>query len=237
MRGPSYTLLDAQTLLNAYRMGVFPMAHSRDDPGVDWHMGFPSRQGMLRACFLFDTFHVSRSLRKTLRRAPYTIAVDEDFEGVIQGCAAMERPRGGDSWINRAITEAFIDLFRMGVAHSIACRDSAGVLVGGVYGVCVGGIFCGESLFSLAPEAGKIALTHLVARLWRGGFSLVEIQQVTDFTRPFGAQWISLSDYLDALEALRDVQADFSLPGVPEGQILQDYLAFLEQGPTPLSHQ
>lgn len=218
---------DVQTLVNAYRSGVFPMARGRDDPGIDWHMGVATAPDgeMLRAHLPLDSLHIPRSLRKTLRRAPYAVEADRDFESVVRACAAMKRPGGEGTWINDAIVESFTALHRAGFAHSVECYDASGALVGGVYGVAIGRVFCGESLFSMAPEAGKIALVHLAARLWRGGFALFEIQQVTDFTRHFGARWMRLSDYLTALEILRDDAADFTFPDSAETEILKDYLS------------
>lgn len=223
---------DVQTLVNAYRSGVFPMARGREDPGIDWHMGVATMPDgeMLRACLPLDSLHISRSLRKTLRRAPCAVEADRDFESVVRACAAMKRPGGEGTWINDAIIESFTALHRAGFAHSVECRDASGALVGGVYGVAVGRVFCGESLFSGAPEAGKIALVHLAARLWRGGFALLEIQQVTEFTRAFGARWIGLSDYLAALKVLRDGAADFSLPGLSSTDILKTYPEIRENG-------
>lgn len=218
---------DVQTLVNAYRSGVFPMARGRDDPGLDWHMGVVTTPDgeMLRAYLPLDSLHIPRSLRKTLRRAPYTVETDRDFESVVRACSAMRRPGGEDTWINDAIVESFTALHRAGFAHSVECRDASGALVGGVYGVAVGRVFCGESLFSTAPEAGKIALVHLAARLWHGGFALFEIQQVTDFTSRFGARWMRLSDYLSALELLRDRTAELSARGLPHQEIIRRYLA------------
>lgn len=226
---PPNANLDAGLLEKAYRAGIFPMARSREDPGVDWRAGLAMAEDgrMLRALLPLEALHLSRTLCKALRRAPYRIAIDEDFGAVIRACAEAPRPGGGGTWINDAVVEGFTDLHRAGLAHSVECRDFSGALVGGVYGVVVGGVFCGESLFSRAPEAGKIALVHLAARLWRAGFALFEIQQVTAFTAPFGARWLFLSDYLGALEALRDENADFALSGLSQEEIAQEYLAFL----------
>ncbi len=216
---------DVKTLVNAYRTGVFPMARGRDDPGIDWHMGVTTTQDgeILRAFLPLESLHISGSLRKALRRKPYIVEADRDFPSVIRACADMKRPDSQGTWINDAIINSFTALHRAGIAHSMECRDSSGALVGGVYGVAVGRVFCGESLFSRAPEAGKIALVHLAARLWSRGFSLLEIQQVTEFTRHFGARWISLSDYLRALEILRDEKADFSGGEMAQDDILEHY--------------
>ena len=193
--------ITADMLLYAYRRGVFPMADSRDDPHVHWVD--PERRGVLP----LERFHVPRSLARTLRRGPYEVCVDRDFAGVVEGCA--ERP---ETWINATIERLYDELFRRGYAHSVECRRD-GVLAGGLYGVALAGAFFGESMFSRARDASKVALAHLAARLSAGGFRLLDVQFATDHLARFGAVEISRADYRRRLAAALEADADFySLP-------------------------
>lgn len=227
--------LSVETLMQAYRSGRFPMALSGSDDRVEWHTGVPTRHGVLRAFLPLESLHIAASLRKVLRKAPYRIGLDADFDAVIRACALMPRPGGEGTWINAAIEEGFIALHRAGLAHCVACYDGSGALVGGVYGVRVGRIFCGESLFSAAPEAGKIALVGLAAALWRAGFAFLEIQQVTAFTQRFGACWIPLAEYLILLAQWRDSARPFGAGGPDVQSTVLAYLAFLRSGERALA--
>ena len=193
--------ITADMLLYAYRRGVFPMADSRDDPHVHWVD--PERRGVLP----LERFHVPRSLARTLRRGPYEVCVDRDFASVVEGCA--ERP---ETWINATIERLYDELFRRGYAHSVECRRD-GVLAGGLYGVALAGAFFGESMFSRARDASKVALAHLAGRLSAGGFRLLDVQFATDHLARFGAVEISRADYRRRLAAALEADADFySLP-------------------------
>lgn len=193
--------ITAEMLLFAYRRGVFPMADSRDDPNVYWVD--PERRGVLP----LERFHLPRSLARTLRRGSYEVSVDRDFAGVVEGCA--ERP---ETWINAPIERLYDELFRLGYAHSVECRRD-GVLAGGLYGVALAGAFFGESMFSRARDASKVALAHLAARLTAGGFRLLDVQFATDHLARFGAVEISRADYRRRLAAALEADADFySLP-------------------------
>ena len=193
--------ITADMLLRAYRCGIFPMAETRDDPTVHWVD--PERRGVLP----LDRFHLPRSLARTLRRGSFEIGVDGDFAGVVEACAA--RP---ETWINATIERLYDELFHRGYAHSVECRQG-GALVGGLYGVALAGAFFGESMFSRARDASKVALAHLAARLKAGGFRLLDVQFATDHLARFGAVEIPRSDYLRRLAAALEVDADFySLP-------------------------
>ncbi len=180
--------LSEERLMEAYRKGLFPWSA---DPITWWS---PDPRGVLPV----GAVHVSRSLARTLRRAPYTVTFDQDFSAVIRACATV--PRGGtaSTWISPRLSEAYEQLARAGHAHSVECWQE-GQLVGGVYGVCLGGFFAGESMFHRANDASKVALVHLDRHLSRRGFTLLDCQMVTSVTRSLGAQEISRADYLGRL--------------------------------------
>jgi leucyl/phenylalanyl-tRNA--protein transferase len=185
-------LIDPDLLLRAYAIGVFPMSDGRDAPEVYWVE--PRR----RAILPIDRFHLSRSLRKTLRSGRFTVTLDTAFAQVIRRCA--ERP---ETWINAEIEQSYVDLYARGHAHSVEVWEQ-GELVGGLYGVRLGTAFFGESMFSSATDASKVALAWLVARLRAGGFRLLDCQFMTDHLRSLGAIEISQSDYLSLLSAELD---------------------------------
>ncbi|MFO0293090.1 MAG: leucyl/phenylalanyl-tRNA--protein transferase [Rhodospirillales bacterium] len=188
-------MLTADDLIAAYSIGVFPMADSAEARDVRWI------EPRLRGIVPLDGFHVSRSLRKTLRRAPFEIAVDRDFDAVMRACAAPA-PGREQTWINADILAAYGDLHRRGHAHSVECRQH-GELVGGLYGVSLGAAFFGESMFSRVADASKVALVHLVARLRVGGYALLDTQFLTAHLEHFGAVAVPRRRYLALLsEAL-----------------------------------
>jgi leucyl/phenylalanyl-tRNA--protein transferase len=180
-----------EMLLRAYACGVFPMAESRDDPRLYWVD--PQERGIMP----LDAFHAPRSLLKVVRQERFEVRIDTAFDAVLKGCAESteERP---ETWINDQIFSLFSQLHRMGLAHSVeSWRD--GQLVGGLYGLALGGAFFGESMFSRQTDASKVALCHLVARLRRGGFTLLDSQFVTEHLTRFGACEIPKADYLQLL--------------------------------------
>ncbi|HEV2747716.1 MAG TPA: leucyl/phenylalanyl-tRNA--protein transferase [Allosphingosinicella sp.] len=179
--------LDPDLLLRAYSIGVFPMADSRDAQEIFWVE--PRR----RAVIPLDRFRVSRSLRKTIRSGMFTVTRDRAFAAVVAHCAERE-----ETWINGQIERGFNRLHRLGHAHSIECWQDE-QLVGGLYGVKLGGAFFGESMFSLKPDASKVALAWLVARLIVGGFRLLDCQFMTDHLRSLGAVEISQKAYVAML--------------------------------------
>ncbi len=174
--------LRPERLLLAYRSGMFPWTAGP----VTWWSPDP------RAIFKLGEFHVSRSLRRTLRRQVFRVTRDEAFADVIAACATVPRPGG---WICPAFVEAYTQLHRLGHAHSVECWDD-GELVGGVYGVAIGGLFAGESMFHRRTDASKIALLALHDHLVERGFALFDIQMVTPATGPLGAVEIDREDYL-----------------------------------------
>ncbi|HEX8534096.1 MAG TPA: leucyl/phenylalanyl-tRNA--protein transferase [Allosphingosinicella sp.] len=180
-------VLDPDLLLRAYAIGVFPMADSRDAKEVFWVE--PKR----RAIIPLDGFHLSRSLRKTIRSGRFTVTRDTAFADVVTLCAERD-----ETWINSSIQESFAELHRLGHAHSIECREGD-ELVGGLYGVKLGGAFFGESMFSLRTDASKVALAWLVARLNVGGYRLLDCQFMTEHLRSLGAVEILQKTYVSML--------------------------------------
>jgi len=179
--------LTPELLLRAYRAGIFPMAESADDPELFWVD--PKRRGILP----LDGFHLSRRLRRVVRQDRFEIRVDSDFRGTLAGCAEATEKRP-NTWINTEIVRLYGALFERGAAHSVeAWQDEQ--LVGGLYGVSIGGAFFGESMFSRVADASKVALVHLVALLRMGGFLLLDIQFVTPHLATFGAVEVPRAQY------------------------------------------
>lgn len=176
--------LSPERLLLAYRNGIFPWSVSP----VSWWSPDP------RGVMPLDEFHVPASLAKFLRHCPYEVTVNQAFRSVMENCAAPTPKRGG-VWISPEFIEAYTRLHELGHAHSVECWQD-GQLVGGIYGVAVGGLFAGESMFHHADNASKVVLVKLVERLRERGFGLFDIQMVTPATRPFGATEISRAEYL-----------------------------------------
>ncbi|MEV4606684.1 leucyl/phenylalanyl-tRNA--protein transferase [Neorhizobium sp. LMR1-1-1.1] len=187
-RGRYYPAITPDVLLRAYSIGLFPMAESADDPEIFWVE--PEMRGIIP---LYD-FHISKSLAKTVRKQPFEIRFDTAFDEVIGMCAesAADRP---STWINATIRQLYGELHRMGHAHSVEAWQE-GALVGGLYGVSLGAAFFGESMFSRKTDASKICLVHLVERLNRNGFRLLDTQFTTDHLKTFGAIDIPKDEYL-----------------------------------------
>ena len=208
--------LTPDLLLRAYATGLFPMAESAEDPELFWVD--PERRGVLP----LDGFHIPRSLKKAVRQQRFEVTADRDFAGVLSGCAERT-PARKSTWINTEIIRLYSALHAMGAAHSIECwQDEAGAktLVGGLYGVALGGAFFGESMFSRAPDASKVALVHLVVRLKRGGFTLLDTQFVTAHLARFGAIEISRRVYRKRLDAALENDARFPRELDAEGQAI-----------------
>lgn len=191
--------IDAQTLLKAYSIGVFPMAMSRDDPELYWFD--PDPRGILP----LDGFHAPRRLLRTMRAQSLRITTDTAFEAVMRACAAP-RPGHPETWINDAIVDLYTELHHRNHAHSVEVWSAEGALIGGLYGVSLGAAFFGESMFSRVRDASKIALCALVALLREGGYRLLDTQHLTDHLAQFGGIEIARADYKRLL-ALSVVQA------------------------------
>jgi leucyl/phenylalanyl-tRNA---protein transferase len=195
-------------LLQAYRCGIFPMAESADDPALHWYE--PKRRGILP----LDGFHISRSLSKTVRSDTFEILADRDFDAVVTACAEVA-PGRENTWINTTIRALYRKLFDHGHCHTVEAYLN-GALVGGLYGVSIGGAFFGESMFHRTTDASKAALVHLVARLKRGGYRLLDAQFVTDHLSTFGA--------VDIDKGLYHVLLAQALPVTPDTATWRDEL-------------
>jgi leucyl/phenylalanyl-tRNA---protein transferase len=181
-----------EVLLKAYACGIFPMAEAADDPALYWIE--PERRGILP----LDRLHVPARLARTIRQGVFDVRVDTAFEAVIDGCGAV-RPDRQTTWINDKIRALCGQLFKMGYCHTVETWRE-GRLVGGLYGVSLGGAFFGESMFSTERDASKVALTYLAARLIHGGYTLLDCQFVTDHLRQFGTVEINRAEFHEHLE-------------------------------------
>ena len=188
-----------ELLIRAYRAGFFPMAEAREADRLYW------LDPELRGVLPLDGFHLPRRLRRTVESGVFSVTSDQDFQGVIAGCAEAA-PGREDTWINPEIEHLFTELHRRGVAHSVESW-LGGDLVGGLYGVALGGAFFGESMFSRATDASKVALVHLMARLRLGGFVLLDTQFVTSHLGRFGAIEIFRDRYKQLLAEALEVPA------------------------------
>ncbi|MFN9163592.1 MAG: leucyl/phenylalanyl-tRNA--protein transferase [Alphaproteobacteria bacterium] len=198
-------VLPADLLLEVYREGIFPMADHREDAEVGWVD--PERRGILP----LELFHVPRRLARTMRKSTFTVTVDQAFEQVISLCAEQVQDRPV-TWINHAIEASYVELFKAGHAHSVEVWDGED-LVGGLYGPSIGAAFFGESMFSRATDASKMALVHLVARLRAGGYRLLDTQFITAHLAQFGAVEISRAAYRRLLKPAVRAKADFYVLG------------------------
>jgi leucyl/phenylalanyl-tRNA--protein transferase len=200
-RDNAFVEITPEVLLKAYACGIFPMAEHADDPTLYWVE--PEWRGIIP----LDGFRISSRLARTVRSDVFTVQVNRDFDAVLEGCAEP-RPGRSRTWINARIRSLYGKLHERGHCHSVEVyQDDA--LVGGLYGVCLGRAFFGESMFHRATDASKVALVHLVARLRAGGFHLLDTQFVTDHLRQFGATEVSRKKYHGLLEAALVGHADF----------------------------
>ncbi len=204
MTSKDAAIITPELLLHAYSVGVFPMSHGGDDDEIFWVD--PAERGILP----LDSFHISKSLARGLRKEEYRIAVNIDFQAVVAACAEREK-----TWINQEIFDLYRMLHHMGFAHSLELYET-GELIGGVYGVAIGGAFFGESMFSRRPSASKIALAYLVDRLNIGGFQLFDTQFMTDHLQTLGGIEISRANYQTHLETALTKPADFFCQSVDE---------------------
>ena len=203
--------LTPDLLLRAYAIGIFPMAESRIYPELHWS------DPDLRCVLPLDDLHVPRKLRARIRRGDFEVRCNTAFHDVIRGCAepAENRP---DTWINPVIEQLYNELYEMGFAHSVECWQE-GELVGGLYGVSLGAAFFGESMFSRATDASKVALVQLVLRLRKGGFQLLDTQFTTPHLSRFGAAEIPREDYRRRLTKAVSSQAVFYSGGVSASEL------------------
>jgi leucyl/phenylalanyl-tRNA---protein transferase len=194
-----------EVLLKAYACGIFPMAENAEDPALYWIE--PEMRGIIP----LDRFHVSARLARTVRSDRFTVTVNRDFDGVLDGCAES-RPGRPRTWINARIRILYRKLYERRHCHSLEVYDGE-TLVGGLYGVTLGRAFFGESMFHRSRDASKVALVHLVARIKAGGFKLLDTQFVTDHLKTFGAIEVPRRQYHKLLEAALVGEGDFAALG------------------------
>jgi len=190
--------LSAELLLSGYARGIFPMAASRDDPELHW---FAPR---MRGVIPLQNFHISRSLARVIRHETFTISTNRAFGAVIEGCADRE-----ETWINSGLRRLYDELHAAGFAHSLEVWRGA-ELAGGVFGVTLGGAFFGESMFSRAPNASKVALAYTVDRLACAGFALFDTQYLTPHLASLGAVEIPRAEYERRLAEALEIEANFA---------------------------
>jgi len=209
MSNRSFYRITPDVLLRAYAAGIFPMAESAEATELRWF------DPPIRAIIPVDEqFHVPRSLRRTIRKHPYTITFDTAFDKVIRACAAPQRERE-TTWINRTIIDLYTGLYRRGHAHAIEAWDN-GELVGGLYGVSLGAAFFGESMFSLKTDASKIALVYLVALMRHCNFTLLDTQFQTEHLAQFGTHEVTRVNYHHMLAGAVDKRVRFVRPEAAE---------------------
>lgn len=200
MHSPLRSPVPVETLLLAYRSGIFPMADKREDQDIFWV------EPRDRAIIPLDGLHVSKSLRKVLRADRFTVTLNEAFEEVIRACGAP-RPGHPESWISERIVASYLEMHEKDHAHSVECwvdgEDGKPELVGGLYGVSFDQVFCGESMFSLVDNASKVALCWLVAMLREAGYRLLDCQFMTDHLATMGAVEMPQKAYLKLVEKAR----------------------------------
>ena len=197
--------LTSDWIVDAYRHGIFPWPSSPRVLG--WWSPDP------RGIFELDQFHISRRLARRLRSGEFTVTFDRDFAGVIEGCASAAG-RVRNTWITPELKRAYIRLHAEGIAHSVETWQEE-QLVGGVYGIAIGGLFAGESMFYRATDASKVALAQLVEHLRERRYTLFDIQMVTAHTRTLGAQHITRREYLSRLESALELPVTFA-PGATQ---------------------
>ena len=204
-RESAFIEITPEVLLKAYACGIFPMAESADDPALYWIE--PEKRGIIP----LDRFHVPARLARTVRSDRFTVLIDRDFNGVLDGCAEPQ-PGRQRTWINARIRTLYRKLYERRHCHSVEVYDGD-ELVGGLYGVTLGRAFFGESMFHRARDASKVALVHLVARLRAGGFKLLDTQFVTEHLMTFGAVEVPQRQYHKLLEAALSGEGDFAALG------------------------
>ncbi|HEX2727030.1 MAG TPA: leucyl/phenylalanyl-tRNA--protein transferase [Beijerinckiaceae bacterium] len=202
MHGGGRLEITPDILLKAYAAGIFPMAEDADDPSLFWVE--PQERGVIP----LDAFHLPKRLARTLRADTFEVRVDHDFDAVISGCAEPGHDRD-KTWINARIRRLYGELYDLGYCHTVEVYEDER-LVGGLYGVSLGAAFFGESMFHRARDASKVALAHLVARLRRGGFTLLDTQFVTDHLVQFGAVEVPRRVYKRMLRDAIETPADWS---------------------------
>jgi len=180
--------LQWEVMLTLYRKGAFPMAESKESTRVEWYM--PE----IRAIIPLDYIHIPRSFKKFLRESTFTVHFDRDFRAVLEGCASRE-----ETWISPRLTEAYMRLHQRGYIHTVEVYDADDRIAGGLYGITIGGVFFGESMFSYKPQSSKTALYYLIHHLIERGYILLDVQIINDHLKMFGAVEIPDQQYKELL--------------------------------------
>ena len=204
-------------ILDSYREGIFPMAESAQDEGFSFYK--PHQRGLIP----INDLHIPAKLLKTLRRKKFLLTRNYAFRQVIDGCAAVT-PTRSKTWINRPIRDIFLMMHREGHAHSIECWNEGRKLAGGLYGLAIGRVFCGESMFSNETDSSKVALVALCALLWKSGFTILDTQFINPHLLQFGAYEIPQEEYEARIRIEMDKPVSFATDDLQT--ILDEYLAF-----------
>ena len=191
-------IITSDQLIRAYMLGMFPMSESRTNKK------FFFVDPEFRAIIPIFNFHISKSLLRLVKKKPFKISINKAFQDVIKSCATINRT---ETWINKEIESLFISLYEMKQAHSVECWQN-NQLVGGIYGLAIGGVFFAESMFSSVPNGSKIALLNLVARLWKTGFKILDVQFLNDHLLQFGAYEISKNEFQTNLQKAIQLEVD-----------------------------
>ncbi len=191
-------IITSDQLIRAYMLGMFPMSESRTNKK------FFFVDPEFRAIIPIFNFHISKSLLRLVKKKPFKISINKAFQDVIKSCATINRT---ETWINKEIESLFISLYEMKQAHSVECWQN-NQLVGGIYGLAIGGVFFAESMFSSVPNGSKIALLNLVARLWKTGFKILDVQFLNDHLLQFGAHEISKNEFQTNLQEAIQLDVD-----------------------------
>lgn len=204
-------------ILNAYRNGIFPMAENAGDDDFAFY------KPHMRALIPIDGLHIPSKLLKTIRQQPYRITLDKAFNDIIDGCA-MARGKRNTTWINTPIRNIFMQLHKTGHAHSIECWTNNGELAGGLYGLAIGAVFCGESMVSFQPNASKIALVHLCALLKTCGYTTLDSQFLNPHLLQFGAYEMPQEKYVEIIQSEMDKDV-LPLQNIQLGRtLIEDFL-------------
>ena len=219
MENNFYENLNSELILKIYKLGIFPMAKSRFDSKI--YFVNPKK----RAILPIKNFHVSKSFSRFIKKKPFYISVNSDFQKVINKCATENRT---DTWINKTIEKHFFNLHKIGVAHSVECWKN-NEIVGGIYGVSLGGCFFAESMFSSVSNASKFALINLVARLYFLKYSILDVQFINDHLKQFGAFEITQNNFKKKISEYLGQDIDFQSLSMKDEDLFDNVLSFLHE--------
>ena len=210
--------LNYEFIIQIYKLGIFPMAKDRQDKKI--YFINPKK----RALIPIREFHVSKSFKRFLKKKPFFVTINSNFREIINKCATENR---SETWINKIIEDKFNELHELGIAHSIECWKN-NEIVGGIYGISIGGCFFAESMFSKVSNASKFALINLVARLHTLNYSILDIQFINQHLRQFGAYEVSQNIFKKKLDMCIDKKINFQSLSVEDEDLFQNVLNFLQ---------